>query len=152
MKLLCSACGFRLPPSSFYRDAKGRNGLSYHCKECAKTRARAWQRQNKARHTAQSAAWRAANPERQKVIQDRQARTPAGKANARTYRQRNREKVRARGTIHNHLRYGKLVRQPCRDCGGRAQAHHDDYSKPLDVIWLCQKCHAAFHAKQKGKH
>lgn len=33
-----------------------------------------------------------------------------------------------------------------RVCGSRnAQAHHDDYSRPLDVTWLCPSCHAAEH-------
>ena len=50
---------------------------------------------------------------------------------------------------------GKLVPQPCEVCGfeGKARdgrravhAHHDDYSKPLEVRWLCKKHHDAVHA------
>ncbi len=50
---------------------------------------------------------------------------------------------------------GDLVRQPCEECAGEprwpylalqpAVAHHDDYSKPLDVRWLCREHHYAFH-------
>jgi ribosomal protein S27AE len=41
---------------------------------------------------------------------------------------------------------GKLVRQPCEVCGATvAQAHHDDYDKPLEVRWLCKPCHWAHH-------
>jgi hypothetical protein len=49
---------------------------------------------------------------------------------------------------------GILVPQPCEECGdngrmsdGRraVQAHHVDYNKPLEVIWLCRKCHHEWH-------
>lgn len=44
------------------------------------------------------------------------------------------------------LKSGKLIRQPCEICGDSpAQAHHDDYNKPLEVRWLCRKCHTEWH-------
>lgn len=46
------------------------------------------------------------------------------------------------------VRAGTLAPQPCEACGAaKAQAHHDDYQKPLDVRWLCQPCHRAHHAE-----
>jgi hypothetical protein len=34
----------------------------------------------------------------------------------------------------------------CEECGApKADAHHDDYSRPLDVRWLCETCHGAEH-------
>ena len=41
---------------------------------------------------------------------------------------------------------GALVRQPCELCGAiKVDAHHDDYSKPLEVRWLCRKHHLLHH-------
>lgn len=52
-------------------------------------------------------------------------------------------KVKVRSILNNAIKYGKLFRLPCSICGNiKAQAHHEDYSKPLDVIWFCSKHHA----------
>lgn len=71
------------------------------------------------------------------------------------WRARNPEKVKAHWTINNAIRYGKIVRQPCINCGNtKSHAHHSDYSKPLDVIWLCHNCHWQIHGwvnKAKAK-
>ena len=57
------------------------------------------------------------------------------------------EKTAARAAVNSMLKKGLLVRQPCQACGATktVQAHHDDYSKPLDVMWLCTTHHAARH-------
>lgn len=45
---------------------------------------------------------------------------------------------------------GKLVRQPCEKCGAtKVDAHHDDYSRPLDVRWLCRSHHLEHHRAGK---
>lgn len=56
-------------------------------------------------------------------------------------------KQKARGICAAAIKAGRLVRQPCEDCGrvGKSEAHHDDYSKPLAVRWLCKPCHLAVH-------
>lgn len=45
---------------------------------------------------------------------------------------------------------GEVRRHDCVFCGDhRSQGHHEDYSKPLQVVWLCQKHHQAVH---HGRH
>lgn len=52
----------------------------------------------------------------------------------------------ARRAVREAVRAGTLTRQPCEKCGAtEAQAHHDDYLKPLDVRWLCRKHHDEVH-------
>jgi len=56
-----------------------------------------------------------------------------------------RVKYRARYTLNNALRDGKIHRKPC-SCGSlKVQAHHHDHGKPLDVEWLCSRGHTDRH-------
>lgn len=63
----------------------------------------------------------------------------------RRWREKNREKVRAHLAVARAIRAGRLVRpEICGRCGEarKIEASHDDYSRPLDVEWLCRQCHA----------
>lgn len=61
---------------------------------------------------------------------------------------RNPIKRSAHIAVQSAKRSGALVSRPCRDCGiPDAQAHHSDYTKPLDVVWLCPTHHAAEHRR-----
>jgi predicted DNA-binding protein YlxM (UPF0122 family) len=67
----------------------------------------------------------------------------------------------AQNLVEQALEDGTLQRRDtCEVCGasgtfkdGRTaiQAHHDDYSRPLDVRWLCQKCHHAWHKREYAR-
>jgi hypothetical protein len=86
---------------------------------------------------AARAAYQAANP-------------PAVLRKTRAWRKRNPEKAKAHWTVENNLRAGKIVKPTtCSKCGaeGRIEAHHEDYSKPLEVVWLCRKHHLDVHAQ-----
>lgn len=60
-------------------------------------------------------------------------------------------KVRARMEVRNALRRGEIHRMPCEKCGSNAEAHHEDYSKPLEIVWMCRKHHLEHHAKAEGR-
>ena len=50
--------------------------------------------------------------------------------------------------VQSALKSGALVKGPCEICGtteGRIDAHHDDYSKPLEVRFLCRLHHVRLH-------
>lgn len=41
---------------------------------------------------------------------------------------------------------GQIVKKPCEKCGDpESEKHHEDYSKPLEVRWLCARCHRVEH-------
>lgn len=56
------------------------------------------------------------------------------------------EKSKARYTMSNAIRDGKLERKPCEKCGDpKSHGHHFDYTKPLEVVWLCATHHGEVH-------
>ena len=66
------------------------------------------------------------------------------------YRYNNPEKRHARRYIQYRVAAGKIKREPCERCGDTpTHAHHEDYSRPHDIVWLCHKCHFEIH-KQRG--
>lgn len=53
---------------------------------------------------------------------------------------------RAHDAVEQAIKSGALIREPCEICGAsRVDAHHDNYSKPLKVRWLCRGHHIKLH-------
>ena len=80
--------------------------------------------------------------------QERYRKTEKGKATnlkaMRRWREANPEAYRAHNILNGRVQRGSVVKSDaCERCGagGRIEGSHDDYSKPLDVEWLCRSCH-----------
>jgi hypothetical protein len=139
---LCSKCGESKQTSEFYKTSGGDRvrPVRSHCKACIK-------------------AHKAANLSRQREYQ-------------RKYRDDNRDKIRkyhrdymrgrdygnryrkARSSLNNAVHRGKISKpSACTECGRtdlRIEGHHPDYSRPLDVVWLCTLCHGRRHWKEEA--
>lgn len=65
----------------------------------------------------------------------------------RKWRVKNPDKYEAHKKFMNIRK--KIKKQPCQDCGRKTnvQAHHPDYSKPFDVLWVCPIHHKNYHKK-----
>ena len=71
---------------------------------------------------------------------------------AKKYREsENGYKDRVRGLTFYAISKGLLKKQPCEICATteKVEAHHDDYSKPLEVRWLCKTHHQEHHKNDK---
>lgn len=67
------------------------------------------------------------------------------------YRQGQVQKALARALVARDIRAGLITKGACVVCGnGNAVAHHEDYSKPRDVVWLCLSHHQKRHAEMNG--
>ncbi|MEX0684029.1 MAG: hypothetical protein WD472_11335 [Dehalococcoidia bacterium] len=127
--MICKTCGEHLPLSDFYAGRRS-------CKGCVRIavrhraltnpavqeydRARAKRLDRVTRATEVTKAWRRAHP----------------------------EAYRAQNAVNNAIRDGKLQKGPCSICGTtkHVHGHHKDYLRPLDVTWLCARCHRRLHA------
>lgn len=59
-------------------------------------------------------------------------------------------KDNVRVKTYHAIRSGKLIRKPCEKCGElKVEGHHDDYTKPYDVRWLCGKHHREHHILER---
>jgi ribosomal protein S27AE len=64
-----------------------------------------------------------------------------------------RQRANARAYANVYQRRGKITPEPCSMCRDPvAQKHHEDYSQPLQVRWLCRKCHLTVHTGDKTLH
>ena len=66
------------------------------------------------------------------------------------YAQQYPDRDRAHRLVAAAERRGEIIRPAnCERCGHtrKLDAHHDDYSQPLTVRWLCRPCHTHVHPK-----
>lgn len=127
----CFKCKETLPLDSFYKHPQMSDGRVNKCKECNKKDVRK-NREDKIDYYRNY---------------DRERGSRQDKHYLKKYRVSNPIKNRCRQLVNYALRVGHLKRQPCESCGidSRIHAHHDDYSKPLEVRWLCCICHNEWH-------
>lgn len=135
----CSACSKNKPLDEFYRLARSPDGRRARCKACDASYDRS--RLHDPKRMAQRKAYQQTD-----AYKDRHAFIAAD------WKTRHRVKKHAHDMVRSALRKGTLVRPlECEGCGpayvGKLEAHHDDYTKPLDVKWLCDKCHKARHVE-----
>lgn len=134
---VCFKCHIEKEVSEFYRHPQMADGLLSKCKECTKKDVREYAEKN-AKKVRAYMARRESNPRR--------------KAKRIEYQRKSRElnpaKYKARLWVNNALRHGKLKRLPCEKCGNKkSEAHHEDYSKPKEIKWLCFRHHREAHGQ-----
>ena len=135
----CFKCKCEKPLTDFYKHRQMGDGHLNKCKEC--TKKDVLERYiNKLDQVSEYEKNRFKTLHRKNKVLEYQ----------RNRRAKHPDKYKARQAVSHALRDRKIVKQPCRDCGSiKSQAHHDDYSKPLNVEWLCFSCHRIRHGQLK---
>jgi hypothetical protein len=144
----CFKCGIKKPLSEFYKHSAMADGHLNKCKECAKKDAQKNYRAN-IKHYKEYEKSRAMLPHRiaaRKAYSKTDAFAISRKVSMQKYRNKFPDKYKATTAVNNAVASGKLKKESCMICGmTKAEAHHTDYSKHLDVLWLCRKCHCGVH-------
>ena len=149
---LCFKCHHEKPLTEFYRHPMMGDGHLGKCKDCARADVVA-NRSVRVDYYREYDRGRASLPHRV-AARKQYAATEVGVEGRRwahsKYERIYPERARAHNAVGNAVRDKKLFKQPCRDCGnGNVHGHHPNYSKPLDVIWLCPEHHRAEHARTR---
>ncbi len=128
----CFKCGVPQPLSNFYRHPRMADGHLGKCKSCTK-----------ADVNSNYASRRKQYSEYEHQRNQDEGRRSRKRLYEAKHRQNNPDKAKARNAVSNAIRDGKLERGPCEvvGCNNKAQAHHDDYSQPFQIRWLCFKHH-----------
>jgi hypothetical protein len=118
----CRTCKKTKLVDEYVRDKSKFDGLIADCKKCKREKIQAWRAKNpgyNAKHTQK-------------------------------FRENNPQKRAAHLAIARALRAGAVVKEPCCVCGNTtSESHHEDYTKPLEVIWFCRTHHAEHHAAKR---
>lgn len=147
----CFKCGIEKPKSEFYAHKRMADGLLGKCKDCTRSDSEArraiketdprWMAKELDRHALKSRRMRLNGSAYKPTKEEKQAYQIK-------HRTKYPDKYKAKCAVNNAIRDGRLKPHPCH-CGAKAQAHHDDYSRPLDVVWLCASHHAERHVEMR---
>jgi len=134
----CIKCGETKNLDDFYKNKQNKDGYTGKCKECTKA--------------AVKVRVQNFTPE-QKIARRKTARNHMRRRRATGWKdpkhkqqKKDPHKILARGRVYEAIRSGKMNPEPCAVCGNEcSHAHHEDYTKPLDVTWLCSRHHHDRH-------
>lgn len=128
-----------------------KHGTSCICSICKRKHYRAvymreWSKKHRLYYSLLNRKWREKN--REYVFKKKRIYAKKNKESYREYRRKwrlqNSNAVKAHYLFNKFLKSSKMSRpEKCCKCGKRCKplAHHPDYSRPMDVVWLCNYCH-----------
>ena len=148
----CKKCEIEKNEHQFNKWYKktGATGYRTNCKQCESFNNKNFREQNKENLKIK-------RRERTGAKQKRYCTDPLQrKRNEDIYRSQRKypEKAAARIFLNSYIRMGKIMKPDiCEMCLKKIkiEGHHEDYSKPLEVKWVCKRCHANLHWNSKTK-
>ena len=135
----CTKCKEIKPTNDFHNNRSNKDGKADWCKLCNAARA------FKFLSTP-------GGVEAKKVSQKKYSLSDKGRATrdkaSKVYAETHPDRYRAKCAVNSAVQNGTIDKPDfCSVCFGKGviHGHHHDYTKPLDVQWLCQPCHINVH-------
>lgn len=132
----CFKCKQQKELSLFYKHKMMADGYLNKCIDCTKQYEKERRQGENRNYILEYDRKRSKNPER----------ISRNKTYTSYYRLFNEKRYKAHNAVNNAIRDGRLQKLPCFVCGGKSEAHHPDYDRPLDVVWLCSSHHKQTHS------
>ena len=151
---VCRECGLEKELTEFYVHKMMGDGYLNKCKECVKSRVNT-HRSNNLEKAIEYDRKRNMLPHRvaaRKQYMETESGKKARIERNKRYAERFPIRAFARHSVGNAVRDKRLVKAKfCSECGSdnKIEGHHDDYTKPLEVRWLCEQCHKKWHKTNK---
>ena len=137
-KKFCNKCKKEKLRSEFNKCSSITDGLQHQCKECRAEIQREYRKTQKGKD--RDSRYNSSKKHKDACYRYWAKRPLAQKANY---------------SITNAVRDGRIIKPDnCESCGKKCnpEGHHDDYSEPMNVRWLCTKCHKQWHMNNKPKY
>lgn len=145
----CKKCQDILPLTQFHKHKGFKDGHRSVCKYCTKIMSQKYYKENSEEQKARIRRWREKNREKYEAYVKRTNDTQ--KERKEVYNKKYPYKVKAGKMLGYAIYKGRVKkRDQCQLCGtkeAKIVGHHFDYSKPLEVTWLCEACHNYIHRK-----
>ena len=155
----CTKCEVPQVLTEFYPRKSTKDGLAYWCKSCARDyrkenivsineSASVYRTENREEINSRGRKYRSENPDKtaECLQKHRSKNRDSINKKAKLYQADNPNKMKARQLLSTAIKAGSIIRGLC-SCGSTkpTDGHHEDYSKPLEVEWLCRPCHRQWH-------
>lgn len=141
---ICLKCGEEKPLSEYFKRKKSKDGYETRCKECRLKRHHEYVIENKE-------TIKEKDRQRDKLPHRKKAKS----IRLKTHIKKNPLKFKVRRRARYAASAGILIKpdvcEICNENDHQVEGHHSDYSKPLDVIWVCRPCHMRLHRDLNNK-
>lgn len=146
---ICASCKTEKPNNCYSLNDKQLRKLDCYCRDCRNLMHRKYRKTL----AGKMASARYRESASRKIVTKKYRESIKGKAT------RKRENIKKKkdskhynlyknikGLVFKAISRGKIQKLSCCICqNSKSEAHHNDYNKPLELMWLCKKHHACWH-------